>query len=103
MRNDILEFRDAAAEFADFRGCGVAVDHGAIADLAGLVGPAEGVDSFGEVGVGGRDAGKHEGLGVAAEGVFEETRERGLAVGNVALVGAERLDHLAEGRERLVD
>jgi hypothetical protein len=54
---------------------------------------------------GGADHGHHGGLAVAAEGVLEDARELGVAVGDVlAAAGVgERGDDVAEGAQALVD
>lgn len=52
----------------------------------------------------GPDVGDEDGLAVAADGIFEDVGELGLAVGDVvALLVGERDDHLLQEGERLVD
>ena len=64
----------------------------------------EGVlEGLAEVARGRRDVDEHERLGVAAERVLEEVRELRVAVGHVFVAVRERLNAIAEVRERTVD
>ena len=63
----------------------------------------EGDDGLVAVVVGGGDVDEHERLGVAAERVLHEHGQLVVAVGDELLLAAQRRDHVAQRRQRLVD
>mmetsp|Transcript_92454 Transcript_92454/g.297228 ORF Transcript_92454/g.297228 Transcript_92454/m.297228 type:complete len:382 (+) Transcript_92454:2052-3197(+) len=82
------------------------VRHDLVLDVLSSVRILQGVEGLREVHVGGRDASDHEGAAVAAEGVLQHARQLRISVGHVRAVQLripERRDHVAQGKEALVD
>lgn len=84
----------------------VHLDDGFVLDIHGSGGVVEGGDGFFGVGLGGGDAGDHEGFGGAAEGVLEEHGKFGVTVRDMLfhkLLITETLNHLTQHKQTLID
>ena len=79
------------------------VDADGVDDVAGFACVTECVHRFVEMLEERRDAGKHGGFGVAAEGIFQELCEDGVSIRNEWFALSALVDNLTKSKKRLVD